>query len=241
LNSLENSLAVLQDLSLTESQVLSKVDQAEQIFINYHRQDWLLLQQRWKSEDEKRKRKFEKKREATRRRREKQNKSPQKIFDFEPYYTLESDQDFLARKQCQFLATSLSVPMLKSGYSWQAIRLFWAASRTSLFGSQQTLEETDLPVHIKNPDYNRVGSLLEISSLEALNSALNTGPCFPQKVSLGKRHLKIDDPVEMQALIQFYQNSREDEYVHQLILSSSESEETKKLAIEKLKKKIVYV
>ncbi len=134
-----------------------------------------------------------------------------------PQWRPEPDEDFLLRQRYAFLSSDSAEPMLRADWAWQAVRLLLATSGAHPFGVAIELEERELPAFLRTPTYARLGERYARAAVSALNAVLASVPAHPVSPPLAPRSLRMDDPVELFAALQFAATTQERAWVQQSI------------------------
>ena len=212
LGSLSRAEEVLRTLELDEAALRSAVALREERFLAWELKEKHAMDARLQAEQDAR----DRKRQKTEAKRAKKGKPARSAKD-EWRWVPEPDDRFLLSRRYGFLSSDSAEPMLHAGWEWRTVRLLLAASGVHPFGAAVQLEESDLPGFIEAPAYAGIGERYARAAVSALNAVLGAAPMRPVSPPLAPRTLRMDDPLELFAAMEFASTTQEREWVEQYI------------------------
>ncbi|QSQ19060.1 hypothetical protein JY651_27330 [Pyxidicoccus parkwayensis] len=211
LHSLSGAEGVLRTLELDESALRSAVARREERFLAHALEDKHDMDARLGAEQAA----LDRKHQKTEAKRAKKGKPPKSAREHR--WVPEPDEDFRLRHRYDFLSSDSAEPMLRAGGPWRAVRLLLAASGAHPYGAAIQPEETELPSFHGAPAYAVIGERYARAAVSALNAVLDAMPTRPVSPPLPPRTLRMDDPLELFAALQFAATTQERGWVEQCL------------------------
>jgi hypothetical protein len=232
LGSLSGAEEVLRTLELDEAALRAAVPLREERFLARELEEKHAWDARFGAEQAA----LDRKRQKTEAKRAKKGKPP-RLAQEGSRWVPEPDETFVLRRRYDFLSADSVGPMLRAGWAWQTVRLLLAASWVHPFGAAIQLEERELPSFLEAPAYADTGERYARAAVAALNAVLGAAPTRPVSPPLAPRTLRMDEPLELFAALQFAQTTQERAWVEQCIREAPYSQEQKQRFLEPLRRR----